>query len=456
MLKLNFKDIYKNVESTKKKSAELGDKALDFTATLIGIVISLVQIAFSLAFIAIVLRFILRDAFFPVFSVIVGIAIVYIIIKIGRVLYNKKVSEMQAEEYERILNEKINIHIKDLQPTDFTHEDFGTDVFLSQIELEETKKSIPLSKQEKHYQEAIGKVENVVHSLDTLKKVDDEFYNVNTYGITDKLLSFLEEKHNLSFDKENLFSTSRIEHLLRRESQSLQRELEYQLNGLKTGNEGERKMRYALNLLKQQEDLIVIEGLYLKHQNKTFETDFLVLSKRGIFSLEVKNYGSEGQYELKVTTDGQWLKVYPDGHVEPMKDVTSQANYHVSLTEGLLKQNLSAIGIDKAPVIHSHIVLGNDKVILDNQANVPITRVSLFASEMTKQPEGYSMEEMLKIANWLKANQFAEKEIEVYDKTEHLLEIHKKFLTIHKQYSILLNLESEVEKELIDMGLKQS
>lgn len=115
----------------------------------------------------------------------------------------------------------------------------------------------------------------------------------------------------------------------------------------------------------------------LEVEGNSVESDALIFSKKGVFTLEIKNFGSSGSYEIKVTKDGQWLKVFPNGNEEPMKDVASQSNRHVGYKQKFINQKLKDAGVDLDYVfIDPIIVIANDNVKVNNESENVILRAS--------------------------------------------------------------------------------
>jgi hypothetical protein len=75
-------------------------------------------------------------------------------------------------------------------------------------------------------------------------------------------------------------------------------------------------------------------NIRLEINGQSMETDCLVISKKGVFSIEVKNYAEHGNYELHLTKGGQWRKIFRNGRTEPLdKNITQQLNRHMALKQ---------------------------------------------------------------------------------------------------------------------------
>lgn len=156
------------------------------------------------------------------------------------------------------------------------------------------------------------------------------------------------------------------------------------------GVKGERRVDEELRMY--DELFTNLSGVRFEIEGQSVETDNLILSTRGIFSIEVKNFGSSGSYSVHITKDGQWLKVLKDGHSEPMADVMSQVNRHLALKQKVINQELKQRLGDNAPSLFMKpiIVIANDNVMIHNESDMPIMRISQIYHHIMKQEETLS------------------------------------------------------------------
>jgi ribosomal protein L27 len=73
-----------------------------------------------------------------------------------------------------------------------------------------------------------------------------------------------------------------------------------------------------------------LSNIRFEVDGQSVESDNIIICTRGIYTIEVKNYGSKGNYSIQITKDGQWIKVSPNGKSEAKKDVTTQMNRHIA------------------------------------------------------------------------------------------------------------------------------
>lgn len=172
---------------------------------------------------------------------------------------------------------------------------------------------------------------------------------------------------------------------------------------IQAGVTGEKRLQEELELY--NDVLTALYNVRLEVDGNSVESDAMVISPKGVFTLEAKNFSSSGSYSIRVTKDGQWQKVWPNGNTEPMKDVVSQANRHVAFKQRFINQALRDKGFDTEYVpVQSIIVIANDNVMIDNQSDTPIIRVSQIYSYIQRQSTTLSNELINEITDLLKTN----------------------------------------------------
>lgn len=153
----------------------------------------------------------------------------------------------------------------------------------------------------------------------------------------------------------------------------------------KKGYEGEERVNRELSLFDDR--LINIPNLRIEQDGISAENDNFIISPFGLFSIEVKNYGSTGSYSVKITKDGRWTKVLKNGVEERLDNVTSQATRHIALTQKLINKALKELGYDIYLPVSFIIVMANEAVDIENQSNIPIIRTSNLYYEISRRGE---------------------------------------------------------------------
>ncbi|UFT99882.1 NERD domain-containing protein [Radiobacillus kanasensis] len=166
---------------------------------------------------------------------------------------------------------------------------------------------------------------------------------------------------------------------------------QHELAITRLGNQGEDKVEKELERIPANR---VFSNLRIEYQGNSVEIDHLILSKRGIFFVETKNYAAKGQYTLRIAKDGQWQRKYDNGNLQPIHDVTGQQNRQTYFLRQLLNeefQNRYGDTLDEELVpFVPFIVIANDHVLIDNETDMEIMRISQISHHMKKYNENYS------------------------------------------------------------------
>ena len=135
----------------------------------------------------------------------------------------------------------------------------------------------------------------------------------------------------------------------------------------------------------------------VEYQGSSVESDVIIYSKKGIFTLEAKNYGKSGSYNLHIAKDGQWKKILKSGREEVTDSVVAQATRHVVIKQKLLNEELRKKGLanpERYYTLESIIVIVNDVVQITNETDYPILRISQLYNYIQKLPDIYTKEEV--------------------------------------------------------------
>jgi Nuclease-related domain len=187
-----------------------------------------------------------------------------------------------------------------------------------------------------------------------------------------------------------------------------------------SGVYGEQRVNEELGMYDYMWELF--SNVRFNINGQSVETDNIIVSTRGIYSLEVKNYAQKGTYSIRVTKDGQWLKVFPNGKSEPIeKSVTSQMNRHIALKQKHVFDEWQKQKGQDVPFIHFQpiFILANEMVKLENETDLPVMRASQIYHHIMKQPEILTKEQVNEIAqiikeNMLPANKYGYKQYSTY------------------------------------------
>lgn len=284
-------------------------------------------------------------------------------------------------------------------------------------------------------QKEIFLIERIKH-LESLKLTEEEAAISQAERIQFALLSeyqpYVLEQFNNQLYQKNVNDMDWIYkgiNLVQRFEKYVQECHEYyskELGIISSGNRGEERVENELALMKAY--CTYLSNVRLEVEGNSVETDNIVFSPNGIFFLEVKNFAEKGNYSLRIAKDGQWQQVYPNGDVIPMKDVQAQNNRHIFLKERFIREHWEKLYGEAAPRIqyHSVIVIANDHVMIDNESDIPIIRISQLYHHIMKFQDNLTQEVLDRVKNIIRSNQLPPKEYAVRDYTKGIEEYRAK------------------------------
>lgn len=220
----------------------------------------------------------------------------------------------------------------------------------------------------------------------------------------------------------------------------------------KAGIEGEERVNRELDL---HTNIINLKNIRLEvkdnnNQINSIENDNILLTRNGIFVLEVKNYGEIGNYDIIIEKDGRWLKKNRyDGTISPLNNVIKQNNRHIGFLNKFINESTNR-DFDKFVEVDGIVVIANEKITIENHnQHQNIFRDSELYSYIKSQPVRFTKEELDEIEALIKVNNLPPKTYPIYDYVEEIinnitsLEIyireHEKIVTLlEAQYSKLI------------------
>lgn len=222
------------------------------------------------------------------------------------------------------------------------------------------------------YQEALSKQNNLSENA------------FNTYN---ELLRRKEIKHLSKIDNDifnNLNSISRKYNSISNEFSNIVDSIKHDLNRVSKGINGEITVSKELKMFEHRYK--ILSNLLVEVEGKTAETDFMIISNRGIFAIEVKNYGRKGD-NLIIEDDGIWTIEKQNGDIQSLKSPVAQNNWHCSINEILLNKELQKKGISLDGLeINTIIVIANDDITLTNKGHNTVIRASEIVNTIQRYP----------------------------------------------------------------------
>lgn len=219
-----------------------------------------------------------------------------------------------------------------------------------------------------------------------------------------------------------------------------------------SGVAGEKMVEEEFDIYK--DELEYFSNIRFEDDNLSVETDGLIVSDRGIFSIEIKNFKFP---KIKISKDGQWKKCYYGAggtlEEEVMKDVGSQMNRHIIITERLFNRHLKEQNIKDKIEIKPMIIIANNQIEIENDSDMVIVRSSQIYNNFKKSDCNYSKKAISEIKKYIKDNKLSAKKYDIinYEKTfenitKSLLENRNKNVELFNE--ILRVLNEDLPKDL--------
>ena len=196
-----------------------------------------------------------------------------------------------------------------------------------------------------------------------------------------------------------------------------------QRQALVTGAEGERIVQAELE--KYADSYVTLYGNRIAYEeNRTVESDVLVFSEQGIFSVEVKNIKSRGDQAIKISKDGVW---YARRHPNEAWQVDEQSSKIFD------QMNRQVYGSQKfifdqtgeRKTVHPVIVIANHNAHIENETDWLVIRPNQLYPVISKGPDTLTRETCLSLQALFRSHnlgQKAYKHFDYYKETEVLLD----------------------------------
>lgn len=194
-------------------------------------------------------------------------------------------------------------------------------------------------------------------------------------------------------------------------------------------------------LVNYEDEFQPLYGNRFQTNEGTVENDALLFTRRGIFSLEIKNINSKGKQKLKISRDGQWFEWRKDQWKRSYNNsIFDQVNRHTVLTEKKLMSQFSEAGaIQVFPII----VIPNDNVEIINESQFEVMRPSQVPAYIRNQPIFLQKDAVEKMREYIAVSDIGQGRFEFLDVKAYVDEIEKRVLYI-RQMEDLARIGNEI------------
>lgn len=248
----------------------------------------------------------------------------------------------------------------------------------------------------------------------------------HTFGYLTELINTNENKMN-SFDK----------YIKARQSY-----IDSDYKGCKVGIEGENRVNQELSLYNNIINLSNIRLEVLDNNNtiQSIENDNILLTKNGIFVLEIKNFGEIGNYDIIIEKDGRWLRKNKyNGETTVIKNVTKQNNRHIAFLNKFINEGINR-SFDDYIEVEGIVVIANEKITIQNyNNNQNIFRDSELYSYIKSQEVKFKIDELEKIRDLILSKNLPPKRYPIFDYSGEIIENIKMLEAYLNDYENVVN-----------------
>ena len=143
--------------------------------------------------------------------------------------------------------------------------------------------------------------------------------------------------------------------------------------GLARGKSGE-DFTYEYLRSVMPRDWELLRNVNVAHNGQQRENDLILISNKGIFTIEVKNYMAGS---ITVKNDGKVIHNIGNGVADESRSVIEQSESHVAFITRFMEQNSKINHKKWCEVVHGTVVISNNEMEVDNQSSYPIFRAAL-------------------------------------------------------------------------------
>ena len=217
----------------------------------------------------------------------------------------------------------------------------------------------------------------------------------------------------------------------------------------RTGLYGEQSVKKELDI---HDNIVNMQNIRIEINGESSENDVIILSTRGIFSLEVKNYAPFGEYSILIEPDGCWKAIYPDGEIKILEqNPQGQSTRHIAFLNRLINSYLGR-NLDNFIEAKDIIVIPNDKVMIENRSQHQIVlRKSEIYNFVQHHPIVFNEWELNEIKNIIEQHNLGPQRYDFLDFKE---ELFSNIDTFRKKMSLIKKMVESSYKDFEKLKAK--
>lgn len=246
---------------------------------------------------------------------------------------------------------------------------------------------------------------------ETLKRADENGYSADQYEEEGIKKVFDALGYDREPSRENYVEFRKSANLLAdiytariREQKYLWREaFDERYPVISSGVTGEKLVEKALRKYAERGGVYVFPGYYFEYAEKSHtECDFIVVSEKGIFCIEVKTYGLDADYSLEIKRNGEWYKCYGSQLHRIEGDPFQQNEFHAQAFKKTFGKELAKLTSDGSmPEVHEIMVIASN-ISLDNDSAHKVVHIGELTDTLDKRIELFDADKVKIFAEALK------------------------------------------------------
>lgn len=183
---------------------------------------------------------------------------------------------------------------------------------------------------------------------------------------------------------------------------------------LDLGIEGEETVNKYIEIY--EDEIINLPNIRLEVDGKSIENDNILITKKGIFILEVKNIGSKGSYSILVQKDGRWIKEINNTSEVIDFNATEQNDRHIAILQKFINNKLNR-SIQQNNYLRAEglVVIANNKLDIRNESMQKIYRISEIYRYINTFDDMLTYDEMIKIRDIILSERLEPKKYPILD-----------------------------------------